>query len=677
MLVRTPTLDPGSRPGWPEEAGRASEWVDWWGAVLVQRMQNCAVAYPRGLRRPQAAGAVHNDVVVAVPSTERPHPFMHQVYAAYMELRVPTSIPAHSRERVAKLLTAEGVELRSHVNGMRTADPSTRKAYPSPRPVSVWLLMQRRVGAAHTDACPSEVEYLNGFAHLFASHAPGAAPLQRHVRGAVACGNDALEVARAHNAGGFEGAALLVVTHVQGEATGAGVGSEPFCVLYQLSATRVTLSVAAQRGDPPAATWQDADDRPPRRFANVAELFQAVLTEVAKFRGVAMPPALFNPLAPMAPDAFRQHVAEAAREFSALLHAEPVVRHPPFMPEETPLCATGVMLRITPWRSLHDATERQFADTAQNAHLDAHERRHITSLSRFERDAFPAMLLCAKGFESVARNYASEFWSLRPLRGAGEEAAWMHVAQMRVRPLAVHGDISAYGACGVAGEPVGEGVLGQRHLALLPVAEIDIAKQFCVQPCGRGTFVPRGGDRDVMRAYTVAMKALANFVDHDCIAAYPSLVGELSPHTGASAVSSMLADFGIDEHGTQRGVWPTGAPGPSPRGRGAYKRPLNDVYSATTGRMLLPFDLLSTRTTVGEACAFVGVKGEHVADGVRDLVFAMLNHSGASTSLCAALAAHARLSEAYMESGADADEIHRLRRVDLASRKMTGLAAAV
>jgi len=298
-------------------------------------------------------------------------------------------------------------------------------------------------------------------------------------------------------------------------------------------------------------------------------------------------------------------------------------------------------------------------------------------MSRFERDAFPAMLLCAKGSESAARNYAAEFWSLRPLRGAGEEGAWMHVAQMRVRPLAVHGDISAYGACGVAGEPVGEGVLGQRHLALLPVADIDIAKQFCVQPCNRTTFAPRGADRDVMRAYTVAMKALANFVDRDCIAAYPSLVGAPSPQTGASAVGALLADFGIDEHGTQRGGSPSGAHSPSPRVRGAYKRPHADVYSATTGRMLLPFDLLSTRTTVGEACAFVGVKGEHVAGGVRELVFAMLNHSGASTSLCAALAAHAKLSEAYMESGADAAEIHRLRRVDSASRKMASLAGAV
>ena len=661
-MIKAPPPLPASRDGWPVEAGRAVEWVDWWGSFLVQSMRECAIAYPRHMYHVASSGGrARDDVVATVPSHDKPHPFMHQAYAGFMELRVPTTLPAQSKERVMKALLAEGTELRSHAHGMRTSDPSTRKEYPAPRAVSVWLLMHRRVASGPSTAgtCPSDVDYLDGFAHLFASHEVGGEPLQRHVRGAVACGDDALEVLRSHSAGGFEGAALLVVTHANETAPGARSESGPFCVLYQLNSNRVTLASVARRGAPPAVTWQDADDRPVRRFANVAELFQTVLTEVAKVQGVSMPSVLFNPLAPMAADAFRQHTAEASREFNAMLDADPVVRRAALMPDDVPLCVTGVMMRITPWRSLHDATQRQFADTAHNAHLDEHTRRHITSMARFERDAFPAMLLCAKGSEAVARNYAAEFWSLRPLRGASEENAWVHVAQLRVRPLSVHSDVSAYGLCGVAGEPVGEGVLGQRQLTLTPLADVDIATQFCVQPCSLTTLVPRGDSRDVLRAYTSAMKVLANFVDRECVAAYPDLLGAPSAQTGSASVGTLLASFG--------------APLAGAHGRARYKRPHGDIHGATTGRMLLPFDLLSTRTTVGEACAFVGVTGDHVAPGVRALVFAMLNHCGASTSLGEALTAHSRLSEAYMESGADAEEIGRLRSIALAAQRMGSL----
>lgn len=668
-MLRTHGPATNSRPTWPPEAGRAVEWVDYWGANVVQSMQSRLVAYPRGMRNTSIVGGRTRDVSIQMPAQEKPHPFMHQAYAGFMELRIPTTLPSRSKERVARLLVAEGTELRSHVNGMRTADPTTRKPYPPPRPVSVWLLMHRRsadggAGNEQTGLCPNELDYLDGFTHLFASHEPGGDSLQRHVRGAVACGDDALDVIREHKAGGFEGAALLIVTH----AHETGVGSDPICMLYQLNANRVTLSSVVTRGDPPSVVWKDVDDRPPRRLENVAELFRTVLTDAAKFKGVHIPTQIFNPLAPMPPDAFRRHVAEASHEFSSLLEAEPVVRRAPYMPEETALCVTGVMMRITPWLSLHNATERQFAATAHNAHLSDHERRHITSMSRFERDAFPAMLLCAKGHEEVARSYASEFWSLRPIRGTGEEAAWMHVAQLCVRPLAIHNDISAYGMCGVAGEPVGEGVLGQRQLTMTPMGEVDIAKHLCVQPCSLLTLTPKVEDRDVLRAYHVAIKALASFVDCECVASYPNLLD------GCQEAS----DFAIDQHGTQHlHVASSGSPSGSVPlrggGRAQYKRPHVDIYGATTGRMLLPFDLLSTRTTVGEACAFVGVTGDHVAEGVRALVFAMLAHCGASKSLGEALVAHARLSEAYMESGADAEEIARLRRVDVASQRMRRL----
>ena len=604
-----------------------------------------------------------------VPSGEPPHPFMNQAYAGFMELRVPTSIPAHATDRVSKLLDAEGVELRSNVNGMRTADPATRKPYPPPRPVAVWLLMRRRrhadsVGVAQTGTCPNEGDFLDGFAHVFASHAEGDTPLQRHIRGGVACGDDALKVARAHNVSSFEGSALLVVTHVSSvpNGGGAGAGAQPFCVLYQLNTDRVTLSAPMRRGDPPAATWKDADDQKPRQFVDLAQLFQAVLVNVSKLGGFVMPPEIYKPLAPMAPNAFCQHVAAAARDFRALLDAAPVVRHTPCMPKETQLCAAGVMLRITPWRSLHNATQHQFADTARNAHLDEHERRHITSMQRFERDAYPAMLLCAKGTETVARNYAAEFWSLRPLRGASEENAWMHVAYMRVRPLSVHGDLSVYGAYGVAGEPIGEGVLGQRHFALVPVNEVDIAQQFCVQPCSQSTFVPRNSDCNTMRAYSVAMKAFADFVDRDCVTGYyRPFISPLLPATFDGVERVAHPDASPTETSLQ-----------SLCGRGVYKRPHSDVEGAMVGHMLLPFDLFSTRTTVGEACAFVGVKGHSVVGGVRELVFAMLSHSGASASLCAALKSHAQISNAYMECGCDAPEIRRLRRVDVASRRLGG-----
>ena len=60
MLIRAPPPPPGTRPGWPEEAGRADEWVDWWGADLVQGMKKRSVTLPHGMRisclRPVACG---------------------------------------------------------------------------------------------------------------------------------------------------------------------------------------------------------------------------------------------------------------------------------------------------------------------------------------------------------------------------------------------------------------------------------------------------------------------------------------------------------------------------------------------------------------------------------------------------------------------------------------------
>ena len=626
----------------------------WSYALGAQEMVKCEVEYPTHFRLSSHLRLNHGtNRVHAWVAARAAAPTFCGLYEGYLSLRLAMHRSStFSNRTVEALVQAERAELLASAQGAGV--PAGWKT--APRRIGVWLLV------ASADACLDARALLDGFSTAFSGCVDEKQPpLASTVRASIACGADATSVLRELDLPKSYDAAQLVVVWYRSDGA-------PMRACFGLGD-----SLVKRRGG--QLEWSDAEDpaRPPRVLRSVAELVQAMLIEASSRFGAPFDDAIMSPVKAVRRDAFRLDLAETTEEFRALMMCEPRSVYsmawsehvaPNLLAEgHAPVLQFAYNVRLTPWATLMRKAAETYgvSDPSDTRELDSRNERR--TMSHFETDAFPGIAVVAPGCKEAALRYALEGWTLRPLRGVQEERMCLHYVTMRSFPKDVRQLVSLYGPGGRAGERIGDGVLFVTQTHGFPMSDAlcgDI-NGWCIQACDVRTFEPTVPV--CIRGRNAGMAQLDAY--RETYARGGIKAGLLSDGRALDNPAQMASFFsdaefaGMSEYGTHMDD-------EVPVGGG--KHLTQDSAEGLLDRAVasaLGMGLNERRTTVGEAVVAAResrVAGAPVGDGVERLLNAMLQNSGASSSMNDALGACSALLDAFFVHGMNTDEVERLRR---------------
>ena len=515
----------------------------WWQiASANQEMNDRPISYPRDCSSMKLKDSYAQWRTPSPTSS----PEFKFIFDGYMALKVPFYLGT-ARESIWDLIHVEGTELCASYS---SPTKSLVAGYPQvPRGVSLWLL----VHASHPDA----KVFIDGFSHLMGSHEGSAQPLQSCIRGSIACGKDADEVARHYNFLPIwreQKGAVLIMAWAGG--TPQGGASDWQTVIIPLDSNTIMLKPPERNVQPPLphsalmrkerGDWADA-----YKYDNVAELFQSLLVWHSDKTNAPMPKKLMAKLLPQPPNAFECVLQSSSRTFFSLLEA----------PSELTWSARGWdNLVVTPYWMRATATFPEITkranelNDASKGHFDLAARAKWAADNLEYQSATPVIVLADKRYVQVPSTIMVEkdgkpthvknpehdnqrlerfllrHWHLCLPNGDSQDDGtdlsneWVlnvTLATLSSRQLVMNPYISLYGNYGRPGEPFHShnsrgAVLVQLQYILVPA---DTAfTTTCLQTCDVQTFAVgphfTKGARHVERTSLQLIKQLTEFARH-------------------------------------------------------------------------------------------------------------------------------------------------------------------